>query len=191
MDPGGARLRTWAQRARGTAARAGRTAAGAPSAHLGRSDAVTETSRKAADGPHDVLAAEEFVVPAPDPGLHGDGPHDVLAAEEFVVPAPDPGLHVDHPHDVLAAEEFELGAADPVLHHGRVTPPPDPSGIAEPHDVLAAEEFAVPAGRGGDAAPGSWTAVAMRGPRAGGASRAAGLLLLGALAARLLRRRRG
>ena len=73
----------------------------------------------------------------------------MLAAEEFVVPAPDPGLHVDQPHDVLAAEEFELGAADPALHHGRVTPPPDPSGIAEPHDVLAAEEFAVPAGRGG------------------------------------------
>jgi hypothetical protein len=117
---------------------------------------VTETSRKAAAEPHDVLAAEEFVVPAPDPELHGDGPHDVLAAEEFVVPAPDPGLHVD-----------------------------------QPHDVLAAEEFAVPAGRGGDAAPGSWTEVAMRGPRAGAASWAAGLLLLGALAARLLRNRRG
>jgi hypothetical protein len=116
---------------------------------------VTETSRKAPDGPHDVLAAEEFVVPAPDPGLHGDEPHDVLAAEAFVVPAPDPGLHGD-----------------------------------QPHDVLAAEEFAVPAGRGGDAAPGSWTEVAMRGPGAGGASRAAGLLLLGALAAGWVRRRR-
>ena len=124
----------------------------------------------------------------------------MLAAEEFVVPAPDPGLHVDRPHDVLAAEEFELGAADPVLHHGPVTPPPDPSGIAEPHDVLAAEEFAVPAGResqrssGGHAAggvqPGSWTAVAMRGPRADGGARAAGLLLIGAFVAGLWRRRR-
>jgi hypothetical protein len=126
-----------------------------------------------------------------------DGPRDVLAAEEFVVPAPDPGLHVDRPHDVLAAEEFELGAADPSLHHGPVTPPPDPSGIAEPHDVLAAEEFAVPAGRGavpagsgGGGKPGSWTAVALRGPRADGGARAAGLLLVGALVTGLWRRRR-
>jgi hypothetical protein len=149
-----------------------------------------------ADGPHDVLAAEEFVVPAPDPGLHRDQVHDVLAAEEFVVPAPDPGLHGDQPHDVLAAEEFELGAADPALHHGPVTLPPDPSGIPGPHDVLAAEEFAVPAGRGGvsdgrsgGVQPGSWTAVAMRGPRADGGARAAGLLLLGAFVAGLWRRR--
>jgi hypothetical protein len=142
------------------------------------------------DEPHDVLAAEEFVVPAPDPGLHGDEPHDVLAAEEFVVPAPDPGLHSDEPHDVLAAEEFELGAADPALHHGSVVLPPDPSGIEAPHDVLAAEEFAVPAGRRGAAEYSSWTAVAMRGPRAGGGARTAGALLLGALVARLLRRHR-
>ena len=143
-----------------------------------------------------MLAAEEFVVPAPDPGLHGHEAHDVLAAEEFVVPAPDPGLHVDRPHDVLAAEEFEVGAADPALHHGPMTPPPDPSGITEPHDVLAAEEFAVPAGRGdiparrtGAGQPGTWTAVAMRGPRADGGARLVGMLLLGALVARLLRRR--
>lgn len=49
---------------------------------------------------HDVLAAEEFGVPAPDPSLrHGPvtlpgdpagsaEPHDVLAAEEFAMPAP-------------------------------------------------------------------------------------------------------
>jgi hypothetical protein len=48
----------------------------------------------------DVLAAEEFVVPAPDPALRpehlvlppdwvGAEPHDVLAAEEFAMPAPD------------------------------------------------------------------------------------------------------
>jgi hypothetical protein len=49
---------------------------------------------------HDILAAEEFGVPAPDPTLHrgpvtlpGDPtgivePHDVLAAEEFALPAP-------------------------------------------------------------------------------------------------------
>ena len=151
---------------------------------------MPKTPSKRGAGPHDVLAAEEFVVPAPDPGLHVDRPHDVLAAEEFVIPAPDPRLHVDRPHDVLAAEEFELGTADPALHHGPVTPPPDPSGIEEPHDVLAAEEFGVPAGRGGAGQPGSWTAVAMRGPRADGGARLVGMLLLGALVAGLVRRRR-
>ncbi len=50
--------------------------------------------------PTDVLAAEEFGVPAPDPALQpenlqlpadlvGDEPRDVLAAEEFAMPAPD------------------------------------------------------------------------------------------------------
>ena len=48
--------------------------------------------------PHDILAAEEFVVPAADPALkHTElpadptgiaAPHDVLAAEEFPLPAP-------------------------------------------------------------------------------------------------------
>lgn len=71
--------------------------------------------------------------------------HDVLAAEEFVVPAPDPQLHHEHAHDVLAAEEFVVPARDPGLHHGPVLLPGDPTGIAEAHDVLAAEEFAMPA----------------------------------------------
>jgi hypothetical protein len=54
-----------------------------------------------ADGPHDVLAAEEFALPAPDPGLKRPRlpedptgtaePHDVLAAEEFPFPAPPEG----------------------------------------------------------------------------------------------------
>jgi hypothetical protein len=50
--------------------------------------------------PTDVLAAEEFVVPAPDPALTpenldlpsdlvGGEPRDVLVAEEFAMPAPD------------------------------------------------------------------------------------------------------
>jgi hypothetical protein len=50
--------------------------------------------------PSDVLAAEEFVVPAPDPGLRperlelpgdlvGGEARDILAAEEFAMPAPD------------------------------------------------------------------------------------------------------
>jgi hypothetical protein len=50
------------------------------------------------EGPHDVLAAEEFVLPGPDPALKRlrlpddptgiAEPHDVLAAEEFPFPAP-------------------------------------------------------------------------------------------------------
>jgi hypothetical protein len=84
----------------------------------------------------------------PTPRRHDDDPaHDVLAAEEFGMPAPDPGLHHESAHDVLAAEEFGMPARDPALHHGPVTLPSDPTGIAEPHDVLAAEEFALPAGR--------------------------------------------
>jgi hypothetical protein len=55
------------------------------------------------DEPHDVLAAEEFAMPAPEaarrdrpielpPDPTGrDEPHDVLAAEEFAMPAPPPG----------------------------------------------------------------------------------------------------
>jgi hypothetical protein len=84
----------------------------------------------------------------PDPRPQAkDRAHDVLAAEEFGMPAPDPALHRDPAHDVLAAEEFGMPARDPALHHGPVTLPSDPTGIAEPHDVLAAEEFALPAGR--------------------------------------------
>jgi hypothetical protein len=54
--------------------------------------------------PHDILAAEAFAVPAPDPSLRHRGPvklpedptgiaeaHDILAAEEFAMPAPAPG----------------------------------------------------------------------------------------------------
>ena len=53
------------------------------------------------DAAHDVLAAEAFAMPAPDPALHHHGPiqlpedpmgnaepHDILAAEEFPMPAP-------------------------------------------------------------------------------------------------------
>ena len=44
------------------------------------------------DKPHDVLAAEEFSIPAPENSVPGDPtglrePHDVLAAEEFAMPA--------------------------------------------------------------------------------------------------------
>jgi hypothetical protein len=47
-----------------------------------------------AEAPHDVLAAEEFAIPQPEPGVPHDPdprPHDVLAAEEFAMPAPGEG----------------------------------------------------------------------------------------------------
>jgi hypothetical protein len=57
----------------------------------------------ASDEPHDVLAAEQFAMPAPQAAWHpeappqlppepnaSDRPHDVLAAEEFAMPAPPP-----------------------------------------------------------------------------------------------------
>jgi hypothetical protein len=90
-------------------------------------------SYQPADEPvSDVLAAEEFGVPAPDPEfrLQAGPPTDVLAAEEFGVPAPDPGLHPEslllpqdlvgkEPRDVLVAEEFAMPAPD----EARVRPP--------------------------------------------------------------------
>ncbi len=83
-----------------------------------------------------------------------DPARDLLAAEEYGVPAPDPALHRDEEaHDVLAADEFGMPAPDPALHHGPVELPSDPTGIAEAHDVLAAEEFALPAGHPGDESP--------------------------------------
>src|SRR5947209_127041 len=58
------------------------------------------SQRPQAEPAHDVLAAEAFAVPAPDPDLrHGPvvlpedptgdpEPHDILAAEEFPMPSP-------------------------------------------------------------------------------------------------------
>ncbi len=46
---------------------------------------------------HDVLAAEEFAMPAPDP------PH----------PVPEDPSGIPEPHDVLAAEEYPLGGGEP------------------------------------------------------------------------------
>ena len=102
------------------------------------------------DNPRDILAAEEFALPAPDPRLHRSEARDVLAAEEFAVPAPDPNLYRGEAHDVLAAEEFVLPAPDARLRVNSqpLTLPPDPkdpSGVEPAHDILAAEEFAVPA----------------------------------------------
>jgi hypothetical protein len=65
---------------------------------------MAETHTPREEPAHDVLAAEAFAMPAPDPELHHHGPvvlpddptgnaqpHDVLAAEEFPMPAPRPG----------------------------------------------------------------------------------------------------
>ena len=146
--------------------------------------AMAANRKRTAEPAHDVLAAERFGVPAPDPALHHERPHDILAAEEFEVPAPDPALHRDHPHDILAAEEFGVPAPDPALHHGPVTLPADPTGIAEPHDILAAEEFAMPA-----PTPRALPPVPARGLDPGSPSRAA-VVTLGALVLVLARRRR-
>jgi hypothetical protein len=48
---------------------------------------------------HDVLAAEAFAMPAPDPSLH-HGP----------VVLPEDPTGIAEPHDVLAAEEFAMPA---------------------------------------------------------------------------------
>lgn len=68
--------------------------------HLRRLSAMDEHSEPETERAHDVLAAEMYPVPAPDPILHR-GPlalpddltgsaeaRDVLAAEEFPMPAP-------------------------------------------------------------------------------------------------------
>ena len=49
---------------------------------------------------HDILAADEFAVPAPDPELHHHGP----------ISLPDDPPGIEEPHDVLAAEEFPMPA---------------------------------------------------------------------------------
>lgn len=62
---------------------------------------------------------------SPEPGVGRDEPaHDVLAAEAFAVPAPDPELRqrrvvlpedpsgIAEPHDILAAEEFAMPAVN-------------------------------------------------------------------------------
>jgi hypothetical protein len=51
---------------------------------------------------HDVLAAEEFGMPAPDPDLH-HGP----------VRVPGDPAGIPEPHDVLAADEFPMPFARP------------------------------------------------------------------------------
>jgi hypothetical protein len=70
------------------------------------------------------MAVDPSPAPPPDGGFStNEPPHDVLAAEEFAMPAADPELHhhepvvlpddptgIAEPHDILAAEEFPIPA---------------------------------------------------------------------------------
>jgi hypothetical protein len=60
---------------------------------------MSERHTRTEEPAHDVLAAEEFAVPAPDPSLH---PHRVVL--------PDDPSGIAEPHDILAAEEFAMPA---------------------------------------------------------------------------------
>lgn len=77
----------------------------------------------ASDQPHDVLAAEQFAMPAPEAAWRperplelppepnaSDRPHDVLAAEEFAMPAPPPHVSFESPPMVR-------GTTDDVVAH--------------------------------------------------------------------------
>jgi hypothetical protein len=64
------------------------------------------------DEAHDVLAAEAFAVPAPDPSLR----HEPITL-------PDDPSGIAEPHDVLAAEEFAMPAAPPGAHGPGGAPP--------------------------------------------------------------------
>lgn len=68
---------------------------------------MPETQTPGDEPAQDVLAAEAFALPGPDPSLHHDpvalpadptgieGAHDVLAAEEFAMPAPTQSLRAE------------------------------------------------------------------------------------------------
>jgi hypothetical protein len=121
----------------------------------------------------------------PQPRDQGEeAAHDVLAADEFPMPAPDPALHEDPAHDVLAAEEFAVPAPDPAIHHGPVELPSDLTGSEEPRDVLAAEEFAMPTG------PPTGFGSARAGAASVGGSGLLPAIVLAGLAVLVLRRRR-
>jgi hypothetical protein len=76
--------------------------------------------------PHDVLAAEQFAMPAPEAAWR-DRPIELP-------PEPNPS---EEPHDVLAAEEFAMPAPPP---HVAFAPAPEPAGrpLRRRHAALAA-----------------------------------------------------
>jgi len=73
---------------------------------------------------HDVLAAEQFAMPAPQAAWHAsaprelppepnasDEPHDVLAAEQFAMPAPPPHVEFQSPPLVPMSDDVAEHAA--------------------------------------------------------------------------------
>jgi hypothetical protein len=89
---------------------------------------VAPPSQTPAEEPaHDVLAAEAFAVPAPDPELrHGpvvlpedptgiEEPHDILAAEDFAIPAPKGNAGARAASRARARRRFAIGGAAAAL----------------------------------------------------------------------------
>src|SRR5436309_12409549 len=72
---------------------------------------MSEREPRAQEDAHDVLAAEAFAVPAPDPSLR-----------HRPITLPDDPSGIAEPHDVLAAEEFAMPATRPA------SPPAGPAG---------------------------------------------------------------
>ena len=64
---------------------------------------MPDQQRQTEERAHDVLAAEAFAVPAPDPSL-----------AHVPVVLPDDPSGISEPHDILAAEEFAMPAGRPV-----------------------------------------------------------------------------
>ena len=81
----------------------------------------------AEEAAHDVLAAEAFAVPAPDPNLRRQHlelpedpsgiqqPHDILAAEEFAMPAAATRPAAENSPSAARARRTAMGAAAGVL----------------------------------------------------------------------------
>ncbi len=81
----------------------------------------------ASSEPHDVLAAEQFAMPAPGAAWHPDRPLEL---------PPEPNAS-DEPHDVLAAEEFAMPAPPPHVHFA-ATPQASPGRSRRRVGALAA-----------------------------------------------------
>jgi len=72
---------------------------------------MAESRTPAEESAHDVLAAEAFAMPGPDPALQ-HGP----------LRLPDDPTGISEPHDVLAAEEFPMPAVPQRAGLGLVQP---------------------------------------------------------------------
>jgi hypothetical protein len=80
----------------------------------------------ASDEPHDVLAAEQFAMPAPEAAWRdrpielppepnaSDEPHDVLAAEQFAMPAPPPHVAFERSTIVPGVDDDVVAHAAPI-----------------------------------------------------------------------------